>query len=135
MIRFMKNTFALRFPALVLSVLLVGAVDSAQVRLQAQEKPNEFRQVSPLVYAGGKPTAADLEYLRSLGIKIIINLQGGNYTSWTAANLGVAKIQPGEAPESIKFETDLAGCLGMSELNFPMSSLWVTGVCSLPKWC
>ena len=122
----MNKIIKYKFSSLVLSIFCVGSGVHAQVQSQNHHRPNQFRQVSPLIYAGGKPTPSDLDYLRAIGVKTIINLEGGEYTNWPIVNKELLKIQPGESPESIKFETDLAKQLGMTELSLPLSALRMT---------
>lgn len=90
-------------------------------------EPMSFQQITDNIYAGGKPSLDDLEMLRSLGVKEIINLQGGNLGGNAQFDHIVLKLQPGENPTAIQAEATAAESLGMREISLPLpsyASLW-----------
>jgi tyrosine-protein phosphatase SIW14 len=79
------------------------------------------KPAKPVLYRGGRPTLAGLQKLKALGVKTIIDLQGGDllsplafYVKWT---------EKGELPENIAIENKQATDLGMNFHNIPLDSL------------
>jgi tyrosine-protein phosphatase SIW14 len=83
--------------------------------------PN-FAKVTDGLYRGGRPSELDLLYLVSIGVKTDISLQGGDLN-----NPGYETIvrwwEPGEIPESIAKEKDLAEKLQMTFVHAPLNSI------------
>ncbi|MDB4943566.1 MAG: Protein tyrosine/serine phosphatase [Labilithrix sp.] len=82
------------------------AVDEAPVTSAA--RPANFAQVKPGLYRGGRPDAASLDYLKSIGVKRIVNLEVGDFIE--------------AAPWTITKELDLASARGLVEVRYPMSA-------------
>jgi protein tyrosine/serine phosphatase len=81
-----------------------------------------FKQVNSGIYRGARlETVAAIDYLRSLGIKTIINLQGGDLNSKFGKIIPWA--EPGEKPEVIEWEKQNALALGISYFHTPLNSL------------
>jgi len=59
---------------LTASMLLVMLAALAQVDARRSELPN-FHQVNPQLYRGAQPEAGDLQKLKSIGVKTIVNLR------------------------------------------------------------
>lgn len=98
--------------------------------------PMSFQKITENIYAGGKPSAEDLRMLRTLGVKEIINLQGGNLGGDPQFDQIVLKVQPGENPEAIQQEAQAAAALGMREISLPLpsyASFWSTTPNNLQK--
>ena len=96
---------------------------------KASAEPLAFREVSPLVYSGGKPSQEDLIQLQALGVKKIINLQGGNLGRGEQFNRFILAVEPGENPTSIEAERVAALELGMEMISLPLpsfTSFWQT---------
>lgn len=74
------------------------------------------------LYRGARPDGAGLTYLKSLGIKTVINLQGGDLNK-VALRWIVSRMEPGEAPEMIQAEKENTEKLGMNFINVPLDSL------------
>lgn len=81
-----------------------------------------FNKVNDELYRGARLQSAEgYQYLKSLGIKTIINLQGGDLHSKLGKIIG--KIEPGERPEIIEKEKETAFNIGMNFINTPLNSL------------
>ena len=73
-----------------------------------------FHKVSEVVYRGARPTDEGVKELKKMGIKTIINLQGGDI-SWVA-------FEPGEAASAIAHEKSMAQGQQLQFFNLPLSS-------------
>ena len=98
-------------------------------RLKMPGLPNLAR-VEKGVYRGGRPRLErdGIESLRRLGIKKIINLQGGDLTApgkarWPEWSKLILKLEPGEAAGAIQAEADAAAAAGIESMNIPLDSL------------
>lgn len=67
-----------------------------------------FLEVRPGLYRGGHPDAAGLDYLKSVGVKRIVNLEIGDFLE--------------AFPWQIDAEIEQARQRGITELRFPMSA-------------
>lgn len=83
-----------------------------------------FHQVSPGIYRGARPDAEGFRHLARIGVKTIVNLQGGDGEAY--GDLIYLK-QPGENPRVIAWERASAAALGMRFVHAPMSSLQPVG--------
>jgi tyrosine-protein phosphatase SIW14 len=90
----------------------------------AQEIPIvNFDQVNASLYRGGRPDgAAGIEYLRRLGIKTVISLQGGDLDNGPVTNLFVWLIEKGETQAEIDAEHALTEQAGMQFVNLRINS-------------
>jgi tyrosine-protein phosphatase SIW14 len=82
--------------------------------------PN-FSEVTPSLYRGGRPTDAGLIQLKKMGVRTIINLQGGDLRSIPASFL--KNREPGEFPEAIMAEGNAADELHLNYRNYPLDSI------------
>ena len=82
-----------------------------------------FKEVEAGLYRGGHPNDEDLHDLRRLGIRTVIDLQGGDAMKNPIANFFVKLISKGEQPRDIRHEEFVTKSLGMNFYNFPLSSL------------
>lgn len=81
-----------------------------------------FSKVNAGIYRGARLTSFKAaEYLKSLNVKNIINLQGGDLTSKYAKY--IPWLEPGETPENINFEKANALSLGIGFFHNPLNSL------------
>ena len=88
--------------------------------MPVSDLPN-FQQVTPNLFRGGRPTPAGMDELSRRGVRMVINLQGGDLRSkWAPL---VRLREPGELPSAIAQEGALAVKLGMKYFNFPLDSL------------
>ncbi len=83
--------------------------------------PNFYEAVPDKIYRGGRPTENGLYYLKSKGIKTIINLQGSDARSPIYGDL-IAWWQPGERPENIEAEKKLSLKLDIQYVLSPLNS-------------
>lgn len=110
----MKNAFLfVLFPFSLISTAFADAPTSFEI-------PN-FVQVNSAIYRGGRPTAAGLQKLAQMGIKTIINLQGGDLQSDLSRI--IPYLEPGELPSAIKAEGEMAHVLRMNYLSYPLNSM------------
>jgi protein tyrosine/serine phosphatase len=83
---------------------------------------DNFYQVSPGIYRGGRPPFAALPALLDQNIKTIIDLQGGDaeipFFGWLMKD-----FEPGEKPSMIARERILSTQLGFQFVNYPLSSI------------
>jgi protein tyrosine/serine phosphatase len=83
-----------------------------------------FHQVTSLIFRGGRPTTdADFQGLASLGVKQIINLQGGDYSENPILGYAVPFFEQGEKPSEIAAENATALANGMEMIPLPLNSL------------
>ena len=110
----MKN----RLIALSFSLILV----TFQIFAGEQIYIKNFSQVNSELYRGARPlNIAGLDFLAKLGIKSIVNLQGGDLHS--EFGLIVPWAEPGERPSRINAEKNNADSLGMGFINTPLNSI------------
>jgi protein tyrosine/serine phosphatase len=82
-----------------------------------------FSQVSAEIYRGGRPEdAASMADLKAMGIKTVIDLQGGDIGNSTFGWIA-GLMEPGEAPSWIAYEKKTVEGLGMKFVNVPINSL------------
>ncbi len=82
--------------------------------------PN-YEQVNANLYRGGRPEQAGLAELAKMGVKTVINLQGGDLRSaWAFVD---RRTEPGELPENIAIEGEQVKALHMNYINFPIDSV------------
>jgi tyrosine-protein phosphatase SIW14 len=81
----------------------------------------DFSQVTPNLYRGGRPTDAGLTQLKKMGVRTIINLQGGDLESIPASLL--KNREPGEFPEAIVAEGNAADELQLNFRHYPLDSM------------
>lgn len=67
-----------------------------------------FAEVRPGLYRGGHPDAAGLDYLKSIGVKRILNLEVADFIE--------------AFPWTISSELSEAGARGLTEIRYPMSA-------------
>ena len=81
-----------------------------------------FDQVTPGLYRGGRPSQAGLADLSRMGVKTVINLQGGDLRSpfWGPIDRIAEK---GELPQNIIEEGIETEALHMNYINYPLDSL------------
>ena len=88
----------------------------------AEANITNFHVVDNGIYRGGRPTGGALRILQELGVKNVVDLQGGDLKDsdfgWVA---GV--IEPGEEPSWINYESRKVKSLGMSFVHVPLNSL------------
>ncbi len=99
-----------------------------------QKLPVNFRKVTHFLYRGGRvENLTQAQSLAQLGIKTVINLQGGDYNDPTGINfLGennwhewLPKMEPGEAPSEISAENQrfiVANIPGLNYYSFPLNT-------------
>ncbi len=74
------------------------------------------------IYRGARPLSKyELTQLSQLGIKSILNLQGGDLRN--KSRKYIAKYEPGELPEKIEEEKINSQNLGLTFLNTPLNSI------------
>lgn len=90
---------------------------------QAANPIGNFFKVNDGLYRGARPmNDSSVVYLsKDIGIKTIINLQGGDLTS--SFYPIIPWLEPGELPEVRQHEKELGVNLGMNVINTPLNSL------------
>lgn len=86
----------------------------------------EFHQVTPEIYRGGRPSMSDLQYLKSIGVNTIINIESDKYAIEKeknyALNLGLNWISSPMSMEAYPSDEQLTYLeeLLTGENNFPV---------------
>ncbi|MDR3606547.1 MAG: tyrosine-protein phosphatase [Oligoflexia bacterium] len=83
---------------------------------------DNFFEVTPKLYRGANPGSAGIAALEKMGIKTIIDLQGGDLDSGLPYDF-IALEEPGELPANIAAERDETTHHHMQFLNSPLDSL------------
>jgi tyrosine-protein phosphatase SIW14 len=82
-----------------------------------------FSQVAPGIFRGGRPAGTvAFQELQNLGVKTVINLQGGDIGNSTFGWIA-GILEPGEAPSWIAYEKKSIESRGMKFVNVPINSL------------
>jgi len=106
----------------ILSLLLIVASGFAQAQTKQSPIIN-FHEVTPKVFRGARPeNQASFAYLKNLGIKTVIDLQGGDPKNEDFGWL-VPYVEPGETPQEIQAEKRSVEFNGMSFMSAPLDSL------------
>lgn len=105
----------------LLATLWIAAASSAAMPLHRERLPPSA-VIDGQLYRGARLTPESLSLLQTLGIRTVINLQGGDLN-----NPGMRTIirvwEPGEILENIESERTLVQDLGMQFMNIPINSL------------
>ena len=113
--------FALTSPALAIANSACAQTMSSAEDLAAKKITN-FHKFGDGLYRGARPQGTNFMDLKNLGIKTVINLQGGDikdfYLGWLAG-----KLEPGENPENILFEKTSFEYLGINFINTPLAAI------------
>ncbi|CAN5951498.1 unnamed protein product [Sphagnum jensenii] len=80
-----------------------------------------FEEATPYLYRGGRPTQSGLADLSKMGVKTVINLQGGDLHSFFGPIDRI--IEKGELPQNIIEEGKEVVALDMNYYNFPLDSV------------
>jgi protein tyrosine/serine phosphatase len=103
-------------------ILLMMLVLPADALPHFKRHPLPPTKVSEELFRGGRPTEQSLRELKDLGIRTIINLQGGDLDNRLLRPI-VRRWEPGELPEAIQQERELTEALGMNYIHIPVNSL------------
>ena len=120
-----KNRFACLLVSLsILSLVSVSVAkpEDASVVSKATSAIPYFSTFGDGLFRGGRPTAAAFQELKNLGIKTVVDLQGGDIGNSTFGWIADF-MEPGEAPSWIAFEKNKVESMGMTFLNLPINSL------------
>lgn len=114
-------------------VLMLGLIISADIHAdvvvvsgQRALAVHGASEVSPTLFRGPRPSAEDLQTLANAGIRVIVNLQGGDLLSprwWGWLGKFVRYTEPGELQSVRDLERLQAAVYHMSVINFPLDSL------------
>lgn len=108
----------------VLAIALLSLFLSFPTYAQTTQTPPivNFHTFGEGLYRGARPDVAGLTYLKNLGVKTVINLQGGDLNNASLRWI-VSRMEPGEAPAMIQAEKENVEHLGMNFINVPLDSL------------
>lgn len=81
-----------------------------------------FSKVNDAIYRGGRPKPAGLSYLRSLHVRTVINLQGGDLNNPRYRSF-MKWWEPGELADAIAAEMMLSESLGLRFLSKPLDAI------------
>jgi protein tyrosine/serine phosphatase len=81
-----------------------------------------FSKVNNSLYRGGRPQPADLRYLRSLNVRTVINLQGGDLNN-PRYRAFMEWWEPGERADAIASEMNLSESLGLLFFSKPLDAI------------
>lgn len=80
-----------------------------------------FHQFDEGLYRGARPSAAGMEYLQRIGVRTVIDLQGGDINDEILRST-LSQMEPGETPQWRAYENSTLESLHISFMNFPLSS-------------
>jgi protein tyrosine/serine phosphatase len=106
---------------------LVGPVFKLSLTLPSCSAPTDtaiphFSKVNDSLYRGGRPKPSDLSYLRSLNVRTVINLQGGDLNN--PRYRAIMKLwEPGELADAIAAEKKLSESLGLLFFSKPLDAI------------
>lgn len=109
---------------LMLSLCAIAPLFSfAQTEIPANAPIENMHLVSPGIYRGARPADAKaMSFLKAMGIKTVINLQGGDTQSlWFG--WAIPYIEKGETVEARRAEQNLAAENNLLYINSPLNSL------------
>jgi tyrosine-protein phosphatase SIW14 len=101
---------------LTLSLTLPFYAASADTRIP------HFSKVNESLYRGGRPKPADLSYLKSLNVRTVINLQGGDLNNPRYREF-MKWWEPGELAGAITAEMILSESLGLLFFSKPLDAI------------
>ncbi len=115
----------------LLALCIACATTAALAKKQETSLPSEkiasqqiinFHKFGAQLYRGARPQGNNFSILKKLGIKTVIDLQGGDikdfYLGWAAEHL-----EPGEKAEWIAFEEATFKSLGINFVNLQLSAV------------
>jgi tyrosine-protein phosphatase SIW14 len=111
----------MRSPQILLTLLLSIILSQAAIAFPTSNGLPNFSQVNENLYRGGKPSDAGLAYLKSIGVKTIIDLQGGDLHS--IYKPVVFFSEPGEKSSELQHEEETTMALEMNYRNYPLDAL------------
>lgn len=88
----------------------------------AGDPPGNFGTFGEGLYRGARLEKSHFAYLKSLGVKTIINLQGGDIKDPVLGPVA-GWLEPGESDEWITLERQSAEGLGIRFIHVPLSSI------------
>lgn len=106
---------------LALSILLFFVCGPAFAEHAPRPDLPYFFQVNAGLFRGGRPTQTGLEKLAQLGVRTVINLQGGDLDSKMRYMVG--KLEKGEFPDAIRKEGEAVLALQMNYLSYPLNAI------------
>jgi protein tyrosine/serine phosphatase len=109
------------FVSMLAGTSAIAAATPETLAEVSKEVPN-FHSFGTGLYRGGRPTVEGLMALRALGVKTIIDLQGGDAKDPKYGVIAGA-IETGEDPQWIRFERKISRQMGMKFINLPLNSL------------
>lgn len=104
-----------------LALLLICTANVSLASAKPIEDLPNFQQVNPNLYRGGRPTIDGLKRLSQLGIKTVIDLQGGDLRSVLAPVIYFT--EQGERKANINKEYGDVEALHMNFRNYPIDSI------------
>lgn len=81
-----------------------------------------FSKVNNFLYRGGRPEPTDLSYLKSLNVRTVINLQGGDLNN-PKYRAFMKWWEPGELADAIAFEMNVSESLGLLFFSKPLDAI------------
>jgi rhodanese-related sulfurtransferase len=101
-----------------------NAAVSLPTELAAAQLISNFGKVSEGLYRGTRISLPEqAQALRSLGVKNVVNLQGGDAKGWLIGNIVPRFISPGENGPIIRAEAALLEAEGIQTISAPLGSL------------
>jgi protein tyrosine/serine phosphatase len=88
----------------------------------AETTIRHFSKVDNSLYRGGRPKPADLNYLKRLNVRTVINLQGGDLNN-PKYRAFMKWWEPGELADAIAFEKNLSESLGLLFFSKPLDAI------------
>lgn len=105
-----------------LLVVLSLFITSLSAQAKSKDLIVNFSKVNDAIYRGARLTSVEaVEYLKSINVKNVINLQGGDLNS--DIRIVIPWLEPGEKPEVIAKEKATSLSLGLGYYHSPLNSL------------
>lgn len=101
--------------------LFLALLVVSDVCLAAQVPIENFHIASSGLYRGARPSAEGLKYLKNLGVRTVVNLQGGDPKSFLIGPIA-GWFEPGEDPRNIEREQVIVKFFGMQFWHAPLNS-------------
>ncbi len=109
----------------IFASLLISVSAFADSDAQATKLITNFHQVNQGIYRGSRPqTGPAFKSLKDLGIKTVVDLQGGDTKNGMGIGWVAGRLEAGESPQWISYErTVVQDNLQLKFINVPLNSL------------
>ncbi len=118
---FFMALFAMSFLTTGVAFAQIEAPSAQSQKIQVRHLKN-FSKFGPGLYRGGRPDGKAFEEIKALGVKTVVNLQGGDIKDPIFGPIA-GWWQAGENPEWIRYEKRTFQDMGIRFVHLPLTSL------------